>query len=865
MLRRTWMVLGRKNALTVSFLFAVTSLAAGEMRSTVGRVSSAPVIDGVRDPVYSESMPLGGFTFRGTMQFAWAWTEIRFVRDDRFLYGFASCCQRDAGRLVEGKADEGNCLELYFITDEGLAEYDFGPSGSVRLAMGRQDEANQWIVDRHPARTVKSAVALGPDDTWCVEFAIPLSELPGRGWAFNARRIRPGQMESFWQRQDPGSCWNPAAEFGRLAVVSKPLGDLAFGEFPRFPEKGRFEKSVTNAAGRIVYNYFYEYPRAKFVRISPANLDRGTLWLDGGLGLVSRLTWKSRHNYPVDAKTDGLRVNVPLRIRFKVPRGVVVEEAEKVKSGTDPAGGAFDIYEQASPYSYGLDHYLKTRFTCTLPKGTTGVISYATRFPDGGERERTIPFAVTAVRETCPPKRFSVGFYHLFLGGAEEARQWSRIGLNTFTVRGFGENAKETAKGLLSAGYLVRRSDYFWPGAEPGQGDVFNEWGKADPAACALDIDGKPIRNGRGFQLSPSYRGKLLDEAVAKEAAFLRETGVSWCAFDIEGYAQRYGEKGDFRPETVAAFKRKWAAVHPDLEAPEPTAFERDPKSHPEEHRIWVDVKCELWGGMIARMKDALCAGAGHPITFSEWSMNTIEDLEARNHSLRGPDFFRAFDLIELDAYSAVDRDLRQIAFKVRAYRREFPGVPLDIIITPAPHRLGLADGPGTHYWTTAPAVPDENLCIFKEALTLGAKGVYGFHFNEADVNTFRQVAEGARLAAKVEDIVLDGTPFALTSDFPADARITDNFFGKSATWENESRVFTRGISHGKRMLVSVSEYREQKPVTVRVNLPLTAKMRAVDLETDEPLGEFGPERNVLPVTLPPERRCRLVLLEEAE
>ena len=66
-------------------------------------------------------------------------------------------------------------------------------------------------------------------------------------------------------------------------------------------------------------------------------------------------------------------------------------------------------------------------------------------------------------------------------------------------------------------------------------------------------------------------------------------------------------------------------------------------------------------------------------------------------------------------------------------------------------------------------------------------------------------------------------------------------------------------------MLVSVSEYREQKPVTVRVNLPLKAKMRAVDLETDEPLGEFGPERNVLPVVLPPERRCRLVLMEEVE
>ena len=37
------------------------------MRSTVGKVSATPVIDGVEDACYGDSMPIEGFTYPGAM------------------------------------------------------------------------------------------------------------------------------------------------------------------------------------------------------------------------------------------------------------------------------------------------------------------------------------------------------------------------------------------------------------------------------------------------------------------------------------------------------------------------------------------------------------------------------------------------------------------------------------------------------------------------------------------------------------------------------------------------------------------------------------------------------------------------------
>lgn len=143
----------------------------------------------------------------------------------------------------------------------------------------------------------------------------------------------------------------------------------------------------------------------------------------------------------------------------------------------------------------------------------------------------------------------------------------------------------------------------------------------------------------------------------------------------------------------------------------------------------------------------------------------------------------------------------------------------------------------------------------------MGAKGVYAFHFNEADVECLRQFSEGVRLVGSVEDIVLDGVDVVLPND-GGTFSIEDNFFGKRAVWKDEPRVFTRGRRLGDKMLVSVSEYREQGRQEVGVSCTFAKRVCARDVETKEILGAYGPGECTVRVVLEGGRRCRLLMFE---
>lgn len=852
---------------TVSLALASGLAGAEPLRTTVGRTDNAPKVDGRADACYAGAFPVSGFADIGTMAPAPEDTDVRFVHDGTRLYGFVTCEQKDAMKAapsspVRGDPNvwTGNSVELFFWTDDGIRYYAIGQFANCNWLVAHQDDANVWIRN-HPPTSGLEVATHREDGRWFAEFSIPLSELGGGNLRLNIGRNVPGRQISAWQPFDGNGWWNENVAYGEFRLADGGLGAEVFSALPPFDPARDFVFAVTNAANEVVYRYEHVVPRP-YVKMKPANLQGGPLYLDGEGKLQARLTWDSRHNYPGgDAHPDGKWVPVPVTLRFRVPSGVVIENGRRTGS-TTVGDRTYDLYEQVSPRAYSQRHYIKTFVSCHLPVGTKGEIAYTTSFRDGEEPERVFPFEVTKVPEVLPPKRFITGYYHHFIESVEAADVWARSGVNTFAVRGYGDKAERLARELLAKGYKVRHGDYFWPGAKTNSGDFFNEWGRLDPAAQALDIGGKPIRNGNGYQLSPSYRGRLFDEAVAQEVDFQRKTGVNWCAFDMEGYIQRKGESGDFRPETMAAFRRNWERLHPSVPAPDPRVFELAPAKDPEAHRVFVETKCALWGGFFRDLKAAIAAGTGREVVFSEWSMNTIEGLEARNHSLRGADFFRAMDYVELDTYAGIDRDLRQIGLKLAWYRDNYPNTPLNVILTPAPHRLGLQYGPGTHYSTTAPAVTDENLCVFKEGLTMGVKGVYVFHANYADIDFIRQFAEGVNLLNRVEDLVMDGTSFELTSDHPSDAGISDRFFGKVETWYGQPRVFTRGISLGERTLISVSEYRELKAIDVNVNFSPKVRVRATDLETGEDLGTFGPETRKIPVRLAGDRRCRLVLLE---
>lgn len=864
------MTKSRDYFLSMALSVAVSALSAadGIMMSTVGKSDCVPVIDGVGDRCYGASMPLCGFTFAGRADLAFHRTEIRMVHDGRFLYGLCSCRQNDAKEAAQGAAVRkdpaiwhGNSIELFFETDDGLRYYAFSPQGSVNWEVGHRNEANKWVREKEAKSDVRFAVSTD-ERNWFVEFAIPLAELPGRSWGFNAVRNRTGTPASCWQRQAEGgkvNWWGDEAVFGSLRLTDESLASVAFDRLPKFDPRQDFSFAVTNSTGMVIYDYRYEISRP-FVKIVPANLRDDCLVLNGNRGLKATISWDCRHNYPDVNLKEGRSVKMPVVLTFKLPPGVALVGGRKV--GTENAAdGLLDVYEQSFPKAYNAKHWMKSSFTSTLAHGSSGEFVYSMRYRDGEQAVKKLRFQVIDVPLSRRPKRFVTGFYNLWVKTTAEAEYWAGLGVNTFAVRGYGEKEEKLCRDLRAHGWQVRKGDYFWPGSSRPRG--FDVWTKEDETARALDVDGKPIVNGKGYLLSASYRGRFFQEAVEKDSAFARVTGLDWFAFDMEDYVQGKGELGDFRPECLARFGRNWRTRHPDAPVPDPRAFERQPEAHPEAHRIWVETKCELWGGFFADLRRQISEKAGHEVRFSEWSMNAIADIDKRNHSLRGADFFREFFCIELDTYSGVDRDLRQIEARMRDYRREFPGVPLDVLLTPYPGRLGTR--PGGHYWTTAPEIKDEQVCVFKEAMTLGARGVYTWHISVADMDYLRQFVQGVNLVCQVEDLVLDGKRIPLSSDFPNDAEITDGFFGTMQTWKNQPRVFTRGVSLGDRTLVSVSEYRACKPMEVKVCFSPAVRVEATDLETGETIGRFGPEDRVLPVRLPVDRRCRLVLLKPVE
>jgi len=857
--------------LTAAFCNLGSAGALEKQLCAVEKVGAGPLVDGVRDACYARALPIREFYVAGEMKPAPEQTEARFVHDGQTLYGIVTCRQADAASMPVGSErhdDEGiwsgNSLEMFILPSDGLLRhFMISNAGGVYDARCRMDEAREWRADAAWESGMRTAVRRG-GDSWSVEFSLPLKAIGCSCFKFNLARDRPVMKESSsWARLDEFG-WLPKGEdnakFGGMELLKGafPADFAAALPAPQGPD--RKVEIVRN--GKTYYRHLSPKP-VPFLKMEPANLKRGALYLDGHRGVKATIVWNSRHNFPNQDKSRGNCVVLNNSLVFEVPPGVTVLKAEK--TGTvERNGRMYDVFEQRETFAYNSSGWMGSAFTAKLPAGSEGVVRYGVKYPGGEQAMKEVPCRVVSVPDVpAVPKRFMTGHYGNIGLRYEDAAYWRGLGVNTFPLRGYGKDAAELARKLKADGYLLRRGDYFWPGACDGSGYAWQRWTVEDETARAIDREGRPIPQGRGYQLSPAYRGKCYREAIAKEVAFLKGLGYDFVSFDMEDYVQKQGEVGDFSPATVAEFKRRWAAAHPGTPVPEPREFEAEPAAHPVEHAEWVETKCELWGGFFETMKNEFRKGTGSGIEFTEWSMGALETVDERNHSLRSGRFFRAFDYFEIDVYSGIDRDLRTMEYCRDSVQRFYPGTPFKLIITPCPVRLGTGeDGPSNFYYTNAPEVRDETVCVFKEAATLGAKGVYTWTLSLVDVEYLRQFAIGVNLIVPVEDIVMNGTVRDLETDYPNDAVIKDKFMGRMQTRTNQKRVFARANTLGKRTLVSVSEYRQTKPMTVRIRFPHEGKVRVRDLETGDCVAVLGAKDVELAVALTADRRCRLLLAE---
>jgi hypothetical protein len=604
-----------------------------------------------------------------------------------------------------------------------------------------------------------------------------------------------------------------------------------------------------------LYDFLYE-PLGEYISISSCNNIEEKIVLSPDFD--SRITWNCRHNLPgFNNPAKGGKVKKDFEIVFDLPAGITLVGGKKVETLTFD-GENYNRYVQPQAYVYNAAGWLGSALKTTLPVGATGKIRYFARWDNSSQPPQTINFEVIKIPKASPPKQFITGIYDLRFDNLSATEIYRQLGINTFSVRGFDERAIQYAKDLKQAGLNVQRGPYFWPG---GTQDDWKIWTKNDRSARAVDINGFYITAGNGHQLSPSYRGKYFEEAMAKELDFIRKTGITYFSFDMEGDIQPNGDKACFSDRTIAAFKTYFKEKHPQMPYMEPKVFEKSPETYPEYHTAWVNFKCYIWTDLFKEMKKRFAEALNLPvdkITFTEWSLQGVTTEANRNKSMQGKEWLEVFT-IETSSYSGLDRDVRQAFAFNKIMEKDLPDSHFNYLLTPCPHRLQ----DDRYFKTTAPTVKNEFKYKTIQYAALGASGSIIWTNRFVNLDTLRQFAEAINIINKVENIVINGVRIKNISTDQPKCEITDNFHGKgNATWKDQDSVFVCGLELADQAVICVSEYRQQKEMAVTVNYQVKQPVEIIDVETDKVIGKMTPSDTSFKITLPADNRCRLFLLK---
>jgi hypothetical protein len=165
------------------------------------------------------------------------------------------------------------------------------------------------------------------------------------------------------------------------------------------------------------------------------------------------------------------------------------------------------------------------------------------------------------------------------------------------------------------------------------------------------------------------------------------------------------------------------------------------------------------------------------------------------------------------------------------------------------------------YYNSNAPDYPDRFKYLAMETYGFGCIGMQTYHYALADLHTLRQLSEAAQILSRIEDIVLNGKRFKLTTNIPR-ITIKDRFHGKIRTLHDQERVFAKGLKYGNKDLITVSEYRTYDKLDVTVNYAPGRNVQLKDVETDQIIGTMNKNEKSFRVTITPERRCRMILAE---
>ncbi len=708
---------------------------------------------------------------------------------------------------------------------------------------------------------------------------MPLKALKLKGEEFGFNLVRNNLVE-----KETGSWMSPAKLRDSWAALYNDFPRVAFSDktVPRFDVDGLSVtalEDLTNLAndgkpetikagkvlkldpakdfrlrlsdgGKVVYDYSYTPPE-KVTLSRNREIDWPVLRFSPFM--PCQITFLTKHSFPVkkEHEVDG-RVIGKFELVFDMPEGISIIDGEKV----DGSNGR-------SVYVKKLDHisrvswknYLKVTFGCSLPPGRSGVLRYHFRWPEGRTVTHEIPFESVEVKAAELPKKILVGVWGERDGWTEGL---DKVGVNSLDSLFYNKSDGEinAVKRLSEKGFKMIRGAY--NDFPFGAGMYFSGWTEKDRSARARDIDGYYIINkwSKGYQISPSYRGKLFQEGLERTREFCLKAGFRHVEFDTEDFFQPSGHLGDFSERTLQAFEKWFAEKHLGVEYVSPKVFEREPDKHPEHHKAWIDFKCWLWADFFAEIKKSLSADGA--VSFYDYGMREVTE-DACHARLTNHHWLKVFDGgIGGGWYAGVDRSTRGW-MKNYAKMHEQWGVEPRKAVWISPARL-VAD----YAVTTCPPVKDEMKCLFFEALSIGARGIWVYYQQIMDMDALRQLSDGIRVLNQCEDIVYDGTPIRnISTDVPYWEEIADYYkIGELVTRKNEPRVIVKGLEHNGRALITVSEYREQKQRVVNVKYKPLRDCAVRDLETGETVSMLKAGDASFGVKLDAARCCRIFIIE---
>jgi len=670
----------------------------------------------------------------------------------------------DAADLTDGKLSTRKDSRLWF--DSAAVGFSYAGLGQMAVDLGRPRDVGE-VAMRWQGGSPQAGITV---PCWVDVLA---SEDGRRYWRLaSCSRFRPGDRREFAIPRDTGEAWVHTLRFRDVNVRARYIGveiysaGLSVSDELRVLEAPEGATCRRPAAGKASA-FTVTGPRMYFhkpVLHVPTNVSAPTPigWI------VPPGCEKTRITATID---------LPKGVRFLGGRfgGASLSEAK----GRPIEGGAFERYTFAFHAGKGNKAWRRVYLTADAPGG--GPIRCRLAWQGGGTDLIDQPIRRVRIDPAPRPKRLMTGLGWWSLQGTMDwpgaLEAWRHLGLNTLPLfarwtKLDDPNVAATIERFRRAGFRVMNIDSTFHHM------IARARGRKGELTCRF-ADGT-----KGEKLCPSYRGELYEaelDRVARECARCR---ADYLSCDIE----LWGWRGPVDCE-------KCTRCRADFD-----------RSGAKDWKQWRLAKGEeMWRDLAARVRAACREARRKPPELGVYDFRP-------GHNYQN---FWPFDRLypehmansQVSTYTPLyPYHLSLIGDEARSDRRRLPRSDVLPWITPG----DAGTFPGEMFtWAVL------------ECLANGSRGVHFWSGRVWDAETLAALARAIRIAAPVEDIIVDGDLVGGVECRPA--------------------MRVSGMRRGHDMFLLIADYASPRTGEVAVTLPAGPARGVVDLETGKEIARLKP------------------------